>query len=302
MKITPIEIRQKSFEKKIRGFDKDEVNAFLLSISNEWERVMGENKETKIRLDQAEKEVQKLREVEDSLFKTLKTAEDTGANLVDQANKAAELHLKETEIRAEGLMSESKSKARAIIEKAEIEAKDMIEEMQGALKEMEKNYRMIENQRDNLIAELKNLTTDVMGRLERSKKPNTDFKVEDHMKRVRNMVRESEMRINEQKLEGYVSKTYKKSEINPQKDNNSVNQSSLRQTKRKITSENNDFYKYKETGKKQVLSSQQHVKEKIEALKTKKIADQKGNPTTQTTDKNSMVDDDTDQGSFFDAL
>ena len=111
MKITPLEIRQKSFEKKLRGYDKDEVSAFLLSLSNEWERVLDENKEYKIKLDQAQKEVQKLREVESSLFKTLKTAEDTGANLIDQANKTAELHMKEVQMNADALMSEAKSKA-----------------------------------------------------------------------------------------------------------------------------------------------------------------------------------------------
>ncbi|MEL7006752.1 MAG: DivIVA domain-containing protein, partial [Bacteroidota bacterium] len=31
MKITPIEVRQKVFEKKLMGYDKDEVNAFLQS-------------------------------------------------------------------------------------------------------------------------------------------------------------------------------------------------------------------------------------------------------------------------------
>ena len=60
MKITPLEIRQKSFEKKIRGYDKEEVTAFLLSMSNEWERLIDEQKELKIKLEQSEKEVQKL--------------------------------------------------------------------------------------------------------------------------------------------------------------------------------------------------------------------------------------------------
>lgn len=85
MKVTPLEIRQKGFEKKLRGYDKDEVNAFLLSLSQEWERVLDESKELKIKLETSEREVQKLREVENSLFKTLKTAEDTGANVVEQA-------------------------------------------------------------------------------------------------------------------------------------------------------------------------------------------------------------------------
>lgn len=201
MKITPIEIRQKVFEKKLRGFDKDEVQAFLQSLSNEWERVLDENKEYKIKLDQAEKEVQKLREVENSLFKTLKTAEDTGANLVEQANKAAELHLKETQINAEALMRESKNKASSIIEQAEVQAKEMIDEMQEALKDLEKNYRSIENQRDNLLGELKILSADIMERLDRSSRQSEPFKVEDHMKRVKSMVRESEQRIKDQKLE-----------------------------------------------------------------------------------------------------
>ena len=201
MKITPLEIRQKNFEKKLRGYDKDEVTAFLTSLSNEWERVLDENKELKIKLDQSEKEVRKLREVESSLFKTLKTAEDTGANLIDQANKAADLHLKETQMNAEAMMSEAKSKARGIIEKSESEARHIIEEMQEAVKELEQNYRTLENQRDNFMAELKNLSEDILDRLERTAKHKTNFKLEDHTKKMKALVRESDERINKEKLE-----------------------------------------------------------------------------------------------------
>ena len=45
MKITPLEIRQKSFEKEFRGYDKDEVNAYLRSLSQEWEKLLDELKE-----------------------------------------------------------------------------------------------------------------------------------------------------------------------------------------------------------------------------------------------------------------
>src|ERR1043166_1076647 len=101
MRITPLEIRQKSFEKVLRGYDKDEVNAFLQSLSQEWERNLDEVKELKMRLDSTEREVNKLREVESSLFKTLKTAEDTGASVIDQANKTAELILRENQLNAD---------------------------------------------------------------------------------------------------------------------------------------------------------------------------------------------------------
>ena len=45
MKITPIEIRQKTFEKVFRGYDKEEVQAFLQSLSQEWERLNAELRE-----------------------------------------------------------------------------------------------------------------------------------------------------------------------------------------------------------------------------------------------------------------
>lgn len=201
MKITPLEIRQKDFEKKLRGYDKDEVQAFLQSVSNEWERVLDESKELKIKLAQAEKEVQKLREVESSLFKTLKTAEDTGANLVDQANKAAELHLRETQMKAEGMLNESKNKARAIIEKAEQEAKDIINEVQEGVKELDLNYKTIESHRDNLIKDLMNLANDLVERIQRTDKQKSQFKIQDQIKRVRELARESERRIDEEHLE-----------------------------------------------------------------------------------------------------
>lgn len=201
MKITPIEIRQKNFEKQLRGYDKDEVTAFLMSLSNEWERVLDEKKELTIRLQQAEKEVQKLREVENSLFKTLKTAEDTGANLIDQANKAAELHMKETQMNAEALMGEAKSKAKAIIEKSELEARQIIEEMQDAVKDLEQNYRSLENHRDNIISELSTLAEDIHDRIGRTSKNKGTFTIEDHSKKVKAIVRESEQRIVKEKLE-----------------------------------------------------------------------------------------------------
>ena len=119
MRVTPLDIRQKTFEKNFRGYEKDEVNAFLLTLSQEWERILDENKELRIKLEATEREVTKLREVESSLYKTLKTAEDTGANVIEQARMAADLHLRESQMQAEGILNEAKTKARNTIEESD---------------------------------------------------------------------------------------------------------------------------------------------------------------------------------------
>ena len=185
MKVTPLEIRQKSFEKSIRGYDKDEVTAFLLTLSQEWERVQDEVKELRIKFEAAEREVLKLREVESSLYKTLKTAEDTGANVIEQANKAAELHLKEVQLKAEALLNEAKTKAKDTIEQSESTSKQMVEEMEERLKTLVQNYKSIESARDNLLSDLKRIGDETLDKVQRLKSVTNSFNPDQHLKQAK---------------------------------------------------------------------------------------------------------------------
>jgi cell division initiation protein len=185
MKITPLEIRQKSFEREFRGYDKDEVSAFLQILSAEWEKIMDENKELNIKLEAAEKEITKLREVENSLYKTLKTAEDTGANMIQQANKAAELQLKETKMQSEGIVREAKSRAKQILDVTEKNARDIINKMLNEIKSMERNFQTAVSIKETLLADLTNLSTLTLERVEKLKKQKDKLDIEKHMKEAR---------------------------------------------------------------------------------------------------------------------
>ncbi|NOT74483.1 MAG: DivIVA domain-containing protein [Cyclobacteriaceae bacterium] len=181
MKITPLEIRQKSFERTLRGYDKDEVNAFLLSLSQEWERMNDEAKELKMKLDACEREVSKLREVETSLFKTLKTAEDTGSSMVDQAKKSAELYVREAQISADALLNEAKDKAKNTIEEADMTSRQMLGEMEDNLRELVNQYKAAESQRNNLLDDLKRLANETLDRADRVTQSTKNFNPEDHL-------------------------------------------------------------------------------------------------------------------------
>ena len=188
MNITPLEIRQKEFEKGFRGYDKDEVKAFLNSLSIEWERMNDQNKELKYKLEAAEKEVQKLREVENSLFKTLKTAEDTGANMIEQATKTAELHMKETEMKADALMSEAKNRAKSIIEDAESKARVIVDDMEDEIRQLEQVYRSLDANKTSLMSDLKMLAEDILTKIGRHEDFPADIKP--HLKKAKEVSRQ----------------------------------------------------------------------------------------------------------------
>jgi cell division initiation protein len=189
MKITPLEIRQKEFEKGFRGYDKDDVSAFLNSLSQEWERAMDTQKELRIKLEASEKEVEKLRQVESSLYKTLKTAEDTGANVISQANRTAELHIKETQMKADSILHNAQSRAHAMIEEASHKAQSIVEEMEDELKELAGGFKTLENHRDSMIEDLKNLSASLNDKVKKVEDRLQHVDVETHLKRARKAVK-----------------------------------------------------------------------------------------------------------------
>jgi cell division initiation protein len=185
MKITPLEIRQKTFEKVFRGYDKDEVSAFLQILSTEWEKSTDEKKELSLKLESSEKEITKLREVENSLYKTLKTAEDTGANMIEQANKAAELQLKETQMKADNLLREAKAKSKMILENTEKQARDIIANMLGEIKTLEQNFNSALSLKENLISDLTNLSSSTLERVQKFNKQKDKLDIDKYIKEAR---------------------------------------------------------------------------------------------------------------------
>ena len=199
MIITPLEIRQKVFEKAFRGYDKDEVTAFLNSLSLEWERVHELNKELKYKLESSEKEVLKLREVESSLFKTLKTAEETGASMVEQANKTAELHMRETEMKADALMSEAKSRARSIIEEAEAKAREIVGDMEERAKELMQEFKELHSNKASLVSDLRLLGQEIMEKVNRYEKESVSD-VKPHLGKVKDLSQKVKTNKTEERL------------------------------------------------------------------------------------------------------
>jgi len=173
MKITPIEIRQKTFEKKaFGGYDKDEVTAFLQALSQEWEKLNNDLREVKLKLEMAEKEVGQLRQVESSLFKTLKTAEDTGSHIVEQAKKDAELKVKEAQLKADEILNDARMQSKNLVQKADVKVKSMLQQTLSEMKKMKGECSMLEDYKETILSELKNISYSILDRVNRSESKN----------------------------------------------------------------------------------------------------------------------------------
>lgn len=169
MKLTALDIRQKTFEKSFRGVDRDEVQAFLTTVSQQWERMGDENRELRLKLEHAQQDVQKMREVESSLYRTLKTAEDTGNNITEQAQREADLRIREAQFQAEGILSEARQRAREIMDGAYQQAEKTVADMQREVGGLGQECQRLEQQLDSLVRDLHHLASDALDKVEKAR-------------------------------------------------------------------------------------------------------------------------------------
>ncbi len=165
MRITPLEIRQHTFDKSFRGYDTESVDAFLLSLSQEWERVSEDLRQSKQQLEVAEKEIVRMKELEGSLFKTLKAAEDAQQNINSTAQAEADLITDQARMEAITIAREAQKNADMIVSEAENKAKFLVEEAVNDLKNYERDFKAMERYKDYLVVELKSFANDALDKV-----------------------------------------------------------------------------------------------------------------------------------------
>ena len=192
MKITPLEIRQHEFEKTFRGYNIEEVDSFLGTLSQEWERVLNESKMLRMQLEIAEKEANKLREIEMTLFKTLKTAEDTSTMITEQASQQADKHIQESKLQGEKVLIEAQQKANNIIKQAENRAKYIKEEVLGDVKVLERDFRAMDHYKTNLLVQMRSLSNATLEHVQRFEEKFDKEGVDAKFKEATSMLTEEE--------------------------------------------------------------------------------------------------------------
>lgn len=179
MKISPTAIRQKAFETAFRGYEKKQVADFLEEMSVIMEQINQENLDLRSRLQQVETEAKRLKDVEDSLFRTLKTAEDTGAaiiteatdaadQIIGEANQLAEEATKDAQRYAEELRVYSTDQANRITQAAEEKAKETIKVLSENMLSLVKSYDALVEQREAVVKSLRRLSQDALNQIDLS--------------------------------------------------------------------------------------------------------------------------------------
>jgi cell division initiation protein len=114
MKLTPSDVQRQSFATRFRGFDPDEVRAFLAAVAEEMAALQREKEEIERQLRHLELIVNEHRERESILKNTLLTAQKASEDIRQSARKEAETIVKQAELQGDRLLELAQNRAHEV--------------------------------------------------------------------------------------------------------------------------------------------------------------------------------------------
>lgn len=98
--ITPMDIHNKTFSKKLRGYADDEVNSFLEEVASDYERIYREHREMEEQMDSLKSRLVHYEKMEATMSSTLVMAQETAENVKTTAKKEADVIVREAQNKA----------------------------------------------------------------------------------------------------------------------------------------------------------------------------------------------------------
>lgn len=123
MALTALEIKDKTFSKKIRGLNEDDVYEFLDIVADNYETLVRQNHEQATRIKDLEDKLSYFDEMKESLTQSVILAQETAEKVKASANTESTNILNKATFDANHLIEEAKAKANEILRDATDDAK-----------------------------------------------------------------------------------------------------------------------------------------------------------------------------------
>jgi cell division initiation protein len=114
LRVTPLEVHNHQFGVSFRGYDRDEVRAFLGMISQEFEQVMSENLRLKDQMVELKEHLTESKNREKSIQKAIEAADRIGKEMKEAARRETEVLLAEARARANKMVEQAQGRALSI--------------------------------------------------------------------------------------------------------------------------------------------------------------------------------------------
>lgn len=125
MTLSPLDIHNKEFNVKLRGYDQDQVNDFLDKIIKDYELTLKENENLTDEVKTSNEKLEYFNDLKDSLNQSIIVAQEAADRVKVNAKRESEIINKESQKQGHDIIDEANEKAKHIIDMASEKAKKL---------------------------------------------------------------------------------------------------------------------------------------------------------------------------------
>jgi cell division initiation protein len=157
--LTPLDIQNKSFQSKMRGYNPDEVDDFLDQVIRDYEQVLARQRELEKQVKHYGEKLEYFNELKNALNQSIIVAQETADKVKTNADHEAQVIVTSAESKANDLLTNAQNQSQRIMEgvkdKAESILMDSVEKAKRLIDETDdlKRQTRVFHQRLSLILE-----------------------------------------------------------------------------------------------------------------------------------------------------
>lgn len=126
MALTPLDIQNKTFPTKMRGYNQDEVDDFLDLVVRDYEELTQRNRELEKAVKHSEEKLEYFNELKDALNQSIIVAQDTADKVKTSASKESEVIVTSAKNKADELVANAEKRAHQLTTDAEEKARKIL--------------------------------------------------------------------------------------------------------------------------------------------------------------------------------
>lgn len=149
MKVTPLDLRQQRFKTVMRGYDRGEVQAFLLEVADDYENALREMDKLRQDVTKLDAVLSEHRGQERNLRNTLLTAQKHADDVREHAQKEASLIVREAEGQRDLILQKAQGRFEEVqreIEGLRQKRRDVENDIEGLMRNLSSTLEFIKEQ------------------------------------------------------------------------------------------------------------------------------------------------------------
>ncbi|MFH5810956.1 DivIVA domain-containing protein [Companilactobacillus sp. FL22-1] len=125
MVLSPVEIHDKEFDSKFRGYDRDQVDSFLKQAAQDYNLALQKNAELEKQLKETSDQLKYFTDMKDALNQSILVAQEAAEKVKSESEQEAQIIIEESQKKARDLLNQSTEKSNQILQDASDRARQV---------------------------------------------------------------------------------------------------------------------------------------------------------------------------------